>query len=146
MAIPVTTVISGVIAITKSLGWFSETHWPEELDKAIAELERLEGRSLPELHSLRDTAHKYYIKHHHALPWDKPHYQKMFNNAVKACANAIARETEAYKAKIEAEEAAKIEAEKAAKEVAVEAVPTWQKYLPYALILGVLALGLKGGE
>ena len=146
MAIPVTTIISGVIAITKSLGWFSETHWPEELDKAIAELERLEGRSLPELHSLRDTAYSYYKKHHSALPWDKSHYQKLFNNAVKACANAIAREAEAYKAKIEAEEAAKIEAEKAAKEVAVEAVPTWQKYLPYALILGVLALGLRGGE
>jgi len=146
MAIPVTTIISGVIAITKSLGWFSETHWPEELDKAIAELERLEGRSLPELHSLRDTAYSYYKKHHSALPWDKSHYQKLFNNAVKACANAIAREAEAYRAKIEAEEAAKIEAEKVAREVAVEAVPTWQKYLPYALILGVLALGLKGGE
>jgi len=142
MAIPVATILSGVIAITKNLGWFSETHWPEELDKAIADLERLEGRILPELRSLRDAAYSYYKKHHSALPWDKSHYQKLFNNAVKACANAIAREAEAYRAKIEAKEAAKIEAE----EVAVEAVPTWQKYLPYALILGVLALGLRGGE
>jgi len=138
MPIGAIEILSGVYSITKSLGWFSETHWPEELDKAIADLEKLEGRSLPELHSLRDTAYKYYKKHHSALPWDKRHYQKLFNNAVKACANAIAREAEAYKAKIEAE--------KAAKEVAVEAVPTWQKYLPYALILGVLALGFKGGE
>jgi len=138
MAIGAIEILSGVYSITKSLGWFSETHWPSELDKAIADLEKLEGRSLPELHSLRDTAYSYYKKHHSALPWDKRHYQKLFNNAVKACANAIAREAEAYKAKIEAEEAAK--------EVAVEAVPTWQKYLPYAIILGVLALGLEGGE
>jgi len=116
---PITTILtalSGLKSVATSLGWFSETHWPSELDRTITELERLEGRTLTEIRSLRDKAYSYYKKHHRAMPWDKAHYQKMFNNAVQACAQALQREITAYQKRAEeeakrAEEEARVAAE-----------------------------------
>jgi len=104
MAITTTLrVISAIVGISKKLGWFSETHWPGDLEKAMYDLEKLEGRKLYHLRSRRDTARKYYLKHHHAAPWDKRHYQKLFNNAVRAWANAMNAEARAFEQKLKAE-------------------------------------------
>jgi len=103
MAIGTLEAISAIVGITKKLGWFSETHWPGDLEKAMYNLEKLEGRQLSSLRSRRDTARKYYLKHHHAAPWDKRHYQKLFYNAVRAWANAMNAEARAFEQRVKAE-------------------------------------------
>lgn len=100
MPVSIVTTLATVLKIAAGLGWFSESHWPSEVDEAIDALEEVEGRELPELREKRATAHIYYLKHHHAAPWDKPHYLKMFQNAVKDLAKAIEEEANRFKAEM----------------------------------------------
>lgn len=114
------TILSGILAIAKALGWFSESHWPEKVDEAIDNLEALEGRELPELREKRAYAYEMYLKHHHAEPWNKPWRLEKFQRAIVDLAEAI-----------------KAEAEKYAAEIGYEMKPWYIKYLPYALMAGL---------
>jgi len=128
----VIAIVKGVLAILDWLGWFSEADWPEKLDEAQDMLRQLPGVDIVRLEDLRAEAHKYYLKHHHALPWDKPHYLKLFQQAVRNWAVGL-----------------KEEAEKAAEAIGYEIKPWYIKYLPYGVMAGLgiaLILVLIGGR
>jgi len=89
------TILAMLQQLSKWLGdigdWFSETKWtPTNIDPAMKNFKKLldEGaitqEEYNELKSRRDEAYSYYKKHHAAWPWDKPHYLKMFQNAVNS--------------------------------------------------------------
>lgn len=99
MPIPIIGAIEAIgkiLAITGSLGWFSESHWPSEVDEAIARLEEVEGRELPELREKRAYAYEMMLKHHHAEPWNKPWRLKKFQDAIKDLAKAIEEEAKKF--------------------------------------------------
>jgi len=138
-------ILTGLIGVAKSLGWFTQAKWCQEVVDAHNKLKAMLGDKYPEYNrkyhlDRYSEVHSAWRKFQYALPWDKAATASAYQAKVRDWANALQSAAEAYKEELEKEAA------KAAKEVAVEAVPTWQKYLPYALILGVLALGLKGGE
>ena len=111
------TILKGILTIAAALGWFSESHWPSEVDEAIDKLEALEGRELPELREKRAYAYEMYLKHHHAEPWNKPWRLEKFQRAIVDLAKAI-----------------KAEAEKYATDIGYEIQPWYIKYLPYGLM------------
>jgi len=117
-------IITTVLSIIAGLGWFSSTHWPSELDDAQDQLRQFPEVDIERLETLRGEAYHYYLKHHHAAPWDKPKYLKLFQNAINNWAEAIK------------EEAVKV-AESQGIELGYEVKPWWEKYLPYGLIVGL---------
>lgn len=96
MAIDFITVIGGILKTAAALGWFSESHWPREVDEAIDALEEAEERELPELREKRAYAYEMYLKHHHAEPWNKPWRLKKFQDAIKDLAKAIEEEAKRF--------------------------------------------------
>jgi len=103
MPASVVTILATVLKIAAGLGWFSESHWPSEVDEAIDALEEAEGRELPGLREKRAYAYEMMLKHHHAEPWNKPWRLKKFQDAIKDLAKAIEEEANRFKAEKEAE-------------------------------------------
>lgn len=114
------TIVTGVLKVLAGLGWFSRADWPEELDEAQDKLREIPGVDITRLESVREEAHRYYLEHHHALPWDKAHYLELFQGAIRAWGVAI-----------------KEEAKEAAKSIGYLIQPWYIKYLPYGLMAGL---------
>lgn len=110
-------IVKTVLSIIAGLGWFSSADWPEELDNAHNELKQVPGVDVDRLDALAIEAHKWYLKQHHAAPWDKPYYLKKFQEAVRAWVIAV-----------------KDEAEKAAERIGYDVKPWYVKYLPYGIM------------
>lgn len=102
MPVDIITAIGGILKIAIGLGWFSESHWPGEVDEAIDILEEAEGRDLLELREKRAYAYEMMLKHHHAEPWNKSWRLKKFQNAVQDLGRAIEEEANRFKAEREA--------------------------------------------
>jgi len=107
----------------------------------IKEVEGVVGRSLPK-------AWKYWNTYKGETEWGNSMFFVWDKRTHWAKAQGAVTDLQSYLKKVlsDYEEEQKRKAREAAKAVAVEVVPTWQKYLPIGILAGTLLLGFKGGK
>lgn len=153
-AIPLVPIISGILTLAETGGWFSQAELSEEIvgkltnDHAtggiVGELEAQTGQSYPYLQSLRQEVVDAWRNFQRAAPWNKASTAEEYSAKVRELSNAVKQEAEAYQK--EATLVPTLGKIPTALATAVVSVEWWKKYLPWmgvgtlAVVLMIVAL------